>query len=551
MKTKKKARLRGLLATVMVLAICVGLVPTVALAQAVTTGDALKTAIASGGEITLDGEITLNETLEIASDKSVTLDLAGNTLTIPNTGLKVYGSLTVKDSTENSSGKITSSGNVVEVSGAAASFTLESGTIESTASSGTTGYGIAVFQGGTATVNGGTITTQYAAISGNNLQGDMNVYVKGGTLTAKMGPAIYMPSDGLLNIAGGTINGGVMARMGDITITGGEILNQNSNNVDTFKDYYNYSGNVWYPNALTLYPGSYSGQDDNNLSLTITGGTFKSTVSGGDAVAVYVGGKTNSDIKADISGGTFTAGENGKAYEVVKASDAISGYTDTVVNFAESAISGGTFSTEVATEYCADDYTSTKNSDGTYSVHKHSAVKTEAKDATCTEAGNIEYWYCEGCGKYFSDENCVTEINQEALTVAAAGHKNVTKVEAKAATSTAAGNIAYWHCADCGKYFSDEALTTEIAQEDTIIAATGSATDPTNPTTPTDNNKNNKTNPDTGGTTNTNGITTDAKSPQTGDSSNLALWIALLALAAAGMTGTVIYGKKRRTSANK
>ena len=48
-----------------------------------------------------------------------------------------------------------------------------------------------------------------------------------------------------------------------------------------------------------------------------------------------------------------------------------------------------------------------------------------------------------------------------------------TQVEEKAATCTQDGNIAYWYCADCGKYFSDEACTVEITLEDTVVPATG------------------------------------------------------------------------------
>lgn len=44
-------------------------------------------------------------------------------------------------------------------------------------------------------------------------------------------------------------------------------------------------------------------------------------------------------------------------------------------------------------------------------------------------------------------------------------------------TSTQDGNIAYWHCTTCGKYFSDADATTEIQLADTVIPATGS-TDP-------------------------------------------------------------------------
>ncbi len=48
--------------------------------------------------------------------------------------------------------------------------------------------------------------------------------------------------------------------------------------------------------------------------------------------------------------------------------------------------------------------------------------KTEAVAATCTEAGNDEYWYCGGCKKYFADEACTTETNISKLTRPATGH---------------------------------------------------------------------------------------------------------------------------------
>ena len=83
----------------------------------------------------------------------------------------------------------------------------------------------------------------------------------------------------------------------------------------------------------------------------------------------------------------------------------------------------------------------------------HDLSKTEAKAATCTEAGNIAYWTCGTCGKIFSDEKGETEISQEE-TVVAAGH-DLSKTEAKAATCTEAGNIEYWTCGTCGKLFKD------------------------------------------------------------------------------------------------
>ena len=67
--------------------------------------------------------------------------------------------------------------------------------------------------------------------------------------------------------------------------------------------------------------------------------------------------------------------------------------------------------------------TQTKDVTGKIDPNNHTNVeKTEAKAATCTEAGNDEYWYCGGCKKYFEDEACTTETNISKLTRPATGH---------------------------------------------------------------------------------------------------------------------------------
>lgn len=100
---------------------------------------------------------------------------------------------------------------------------------------------------------------------------------------------------------------------------------------------------------------------------------------------------------------------------------------------------------------------------------KHNAVKVERKDPTCTEKGNIEYWYCEACRKYFQDEALTKELKQEETILPATGH-NLTKVDEKKPTVDAAGNVEYWYCEVCNKYFSDKKAEHEITLEDTIIA---------------------------------------------------------------------------------
>ena len=64
---------------------------------------------------------------------------------------------------------------------------------------------------------------------------------------------------------------------------------------------------------------------------------------------------------------------------------------------------------------------------------------------------------CGYCGKGYGDKD-------------PAHHANLVNVPAKAATTSAEGNIEYWHCGGCGKYYKDAAAQEEITQEDTVIA---------------------------------------------------------------------------------
>ena len=49
--------------------------------------------------------------------------------------------------------------------------------------------------------------------------------------------------------------------------------------------------------------------------------------------------------------------------------------------------------------------------DAAYVFIYHHVIKTEAKEPTCTEKGNIAYWYCDDCGKYFKDAELTEEIS--------------------------------------------------------------------------------------------------------------------------------------------
>ena len=114
--------------------------------------------------------------------------------------------------------------------------------------------------------------------------------------------------------------------------------------------------------------------------------------------------------------------------------------------------------------------------------------------ATCTEKA-----VCEVCGKAYGEFD-------------ANNHSDLKHIDAKAATKDAEGNIEYWYCEGCGKYFSDKDGTKEIKKADTVTAK----------------------------------LKDDSKSPQTGDTSNLALWIALLFVSGGAAIGTTVVSRKKK-----
>lgn len=114
--------------------------------------------------------------------------------------------------------------------------------------------------------------------------------------------------------------------------------------------------------------------------------------------------------------------------------------------------------------------------------------------ATCKDKAK-----CEVCGAEYGE-------------IDAKNHTDLKHFPAKAATKTTEGNIEYWYCEGCGKYFSDKDGTKEIKKADTVTAK----------------------------------LKDDSKLPQTGDTSNLALWIALLFISGGAAIGTTIVNRKKK-----
>ena len=111
--------------------------------------------------------------------------------------------------------------------------------------------------------------------------------------------------------------------------------------------------------------------------------------------------------------------------------------------------------------------------------------------ATCKDKA-----VCEVCGKAYGEPD-------------PKNHTDLKHIPAKAATEDAEGNIEYWYCGGCGKYYSDKDGTKELAKADTVTAKL-------------------------------------QKSPKTGDNSNLMLWIALLFVSGGAGIGTAVTEKKKK-----
>ena len=114
--------------------------------------------------------------------------------------------------------------------------------------------------------------------------------------------------------------------------------------------------------------------------------------------------------------------------------------------------------------------------------------------ATCKDKAK-----CEVCGAEYGELD-------------AKNHTDLKHFPATAATKTTEGNIEYWYCEGCGKYYSDKDGTKEIKKADTVTAK----------------------------------LKDNYKSPKTGDTSNLALWIALLFVSGGAAIGTTVVSRKKK-----
>jgi len=100
---------------------------------------------------------------------------------------------------------------------------------------------------------------------------------------------------------------------------------------------------------------------------------------------------------------------------------------------------------------------------------KHSMQATAANPATCTAVGNIAYWYCTECEKYFSDAVGTTEITLANTVIAATGHNRISYDEVPA-TSTTEGYTAGVWCDRCETWLHGHEVIPPIAPDESNIS---------------------------------------------------------------------------------
>lgn len=294
-------------------------------------------AATAGQTVTVinDVDITSGKNIYVKEGQDIVLDMNGHSIKGANADYKnilVRGKLTLKDSKENSTGKIYAEtpyqygvyDKPLVYVGDTGEFVMESGHIysvipEKTADNGQ--FGIGAYDNSKVTINGGTIESGWYAIAGNGSGVQTTIItINGGTLVSTSDYAIYHPQFGTLTINDGAVvygaAGAIAMKRGNLVVNGGTMTSKGIGDTGNWGDG---TGNLG--KAALNFCAPYG-----DVAATIKGGTITAE---GDAVLI--------DAKP-TEGKTVTL-----------------------------AISGGTYSSDVS-QYCVDGFTATPNADGTYGI---------------------------------------------------------------------------------------------------------------------------------------------------------------------------------------
>ena len=228
-------------------------------------------------------------------------------------------------------------------------------------------------------------------------------------------------------------------------------------------------------------------------------------------------------IVLDSTSPVITGIENGKTYCAAQTVTVEEKYVDTVTvnGTAVTLDENGSFTLApadggqkiVVTDKAGNtaEMTVTVNDGHTYGEWVSNGDGTHTRQCTVDGCNGFEAKECSG-GKATCAEKAVCEICGKAYgELDPKNHTDLKHIPAKAATEDAEGNIEHWYCSGCNNYYSDKDGTKEIKKTDTVTAKL-------------------------------------PKSPPTGDTSNLMLWIALLFISGGVLTGVTVFDKRKRHS---
>ena len=288
---------------------------TVAYVEGVGTMS-LKDAFAHGGNITLLKDVIITESLSM--DKVSNLDLNGHTISLKNKRIEITEKVTIDDSSENKTGKITSNANFTIIVGEEnnptnGNLTVKGGTIENLGE-----YG-AIFNYETLEIDGGTIQATSNATNGYTVYNLKNLTMKSGTVYSTNRRAIQVYENSTFTMDGGLVKTDstgeqVVNLYGNCsaTINGGTIegLGNNTAGIAMF-------GNT----NLTVNGGTIIGEGmaiagngnevSGNANITINGGTMISTGGVGlylpqrDSITMINGGDISGPTGIEIRAGTL------------------------------------------------------------------------------------------------------------------------------------------------------------------------------------------------------------------------------------------------------